>query len=77
MCWMRKWSPSAVFIELFKRETRNPPTLGQWVFVKGDGKTCADGWQCTACGVEYHTNVPYFEEFQYCPNCGTKMMRAW
>ena len=46
---------------------------GEWVFSRGDGKTCVDGWTCSACGNSFHTNVPYFEEFHYCPNCGAKM----
>ena len=46
---------------------------GEWVFEKGDGKTCVDGWVCTNCKCSYHTNVPYFSEYKYCPNCGAIM----
>lgn len=46
---------------------------GEWIFSRGDGKTCVDGWTCSACGNSFHTNVPYFEEFHFCPNCGAKM----
>lgn len=49
------------------------PKRGEWIFVPGDGKTCCDGWECSICGKTYHTNVPYFGEFNYCPNCGAKM----
>lgn len=46
---------------------------GKWIFEKGDGETCVDGYICSACGKSYHTKVPYFSEFIFCPNCGTKM----
>ncbi len=48
---------------------------GEWIFNRGDGKTCVDGWTCSACGNLFHTNVPYFEEFHYCPNCGARMQK--
>ena len=47
---------------------------GRWIFEKGDGETCVDGYICSACGKSYHTKVPYFSEFIFCPNCGTRMM---
>lgn len=28
---------------------------------------------CSACGRSYHTKVPYFSEFHFCPSCGAKM----
>lgn len=46
---------------------------GRWIFEKGDGKTCVDGYICSACGRSYHTKVPYFSEFDFCPCCGAKM----
>jgi membrane protease subunit (stomatin/prohibitin family) len=46
---------------------------GKWRFEIGDGKTCVDGWVCTNCNCGFHTNVPYFEEFNFCPNCGADM----
>ena len=49
------------------------PKKGEWIFEKGDGTTCVDGWICTACRKSFHTHVPYFDEFRYCPNCGAKM----
>lgn len=49
------------------------PKEGVWKFSRGDGKTYADGWTCSACGNSFHTHVPYFKEFHFCPNCGAKM----
>lgn len=49
------------------------PKDGEWIFSRGDGKTYSDGWTCSACGNSFHTNVPYFEKFLYCPNCGARM----
>ena len=46
---------------------------GKWIFEEGDGKTCCDGWGCSFCGRTFHTKVPYFAEFLFCPNCGAKM----
>lgn len=50
-----------------------PVVHGKWRFEKGDGKTCVDGWVCMACNCGFHTNVPYFECFNFCPNCGADM----
>ena len=50
-----------------------PVVRGKWKFEIGDGKTCVDGWVCTNCNCGFHTNVPYFEEFNFCPNCGAEM----
>ena len=50
-----------------------PVVRGKWRFEKGDGKTCGDGWVCSACNCGFHTNVPYFEDFNFCPNCGADM----
>lgn len=46
---------------------------GEWKWCDGDGRTCTDGWLCTSCGTGYHTEVPYFSEFRYCPMCGADM----
>ena len=46
---------------------------GKWIFEKGDGETCVDGYICSACGKSYHTKVPYFSEFKFCPCCGARM----
>ena len=62
--------------ELFQRMKKTfsqLPKEGEWMFSRGDGKTCVDGWTCSACGNSFHTNVTYFEEYHYCPNCGAKM----
>lgn len=50
-----------------------PVVRGSWRFEKGDGKTCVDGWVCTACNYGFHTNVPYFGGFNFCPQCGADM----
>ena len=49
---------------------------GHWIFEKGDGKTCVDGYVCSACNKSFHTHVPYFAEYKYCPNCGAKMAES-
>ena len=46
---------------------------GRWIFEKGDGKTCVDGYICSACGESFHTKVPYWSEFKFCPCCGARM----
>ena len=46
---------------------------GRWIFEKGDGETCVDGYMCSVCGRSFHTKVPYFSEYNFCPNCGAKM----
>lgn len=50
------------------------PKRGEFEYVRGDGVTCCDGWECSVCGKTYHTNVPYFGEYKFCPNCGAKMI---
>lgn len=49
------------------------PRTGHWIFEKGDGDTCVDGYICSVCKTSYHTQVPYFAEYKYCPNCGARM----
>lgn len=46
---------------------------GEWVFEKGDMVTCCDGWYCSHCKRGFHTNVPYFKDFNFCPMCGAAM----
>lgn len=46
---------------------------GEWVFEKGDMVTCCDGWYCSHCKRGFHTNVPYFKDFNFCPWCGAEM----
>ena len=45
---------------------------GEWIFEKADNESI-DGYICSNCGRSYHTKVPYFSEFNYCPNCGAQM----
>lgn len=53
-----------------------PVVRGEWRFKEGDGETCSDGWVCSACSCGFHTHVPYFEDFNFCPNCGAVMKGA-
>ena len=46
--------------------------LGKWIFEKA-GNDHIDGYICSICGRSYHTKVPYFSEYNYCPNCGALM----
>lgn len=50
-----------------------PVKHGRFVFEKGDYINTVDGYRCTSCGETYHTKVPYFSEYKFCPNCGAKM----
>lgn len=50
-----------------------PVRHGRWIFKKGDNKSTVDGWICTNCKYGFHTKVPYFEAFMYCPMCGARM----
>lgn len=50
-----------------------PVKHGRFVFEKGDYRNTVDGYRCTSCGETYHTKVPYFSEYKFCPNCGAKM----
>jgi NAD-dependent SIR2 family protein deacetylase len=44
----------------------------QWI-VDEDGNFC--NVKCSACGMEYacHYGMLQLQNFDYCPNCGTKM----
>ncbi len=67
-------------------QIRNAPTLpnpcgnpcnfvrptGEWYYLKANEKQ-TDGYECSVCKATYHTRVPYFSEFNYCPNCGARM----
>ena len=48
---------------------------GKWIFIKAD-ETQTDGYECSNCKATYHTRVPYFSEFNFCPNCGASMVRG-
>lgn len=45
---------------------------GEWIFEKANNER-TDGYICSICGRAYHTKVPYFSEYKYCPNCGALM----
>lgn len=46
---------------------------GEWKYIP-EGYTHTNGWECSNCKMCYHTNVPYFGEFHFCPNCGAEMV---
>lgn len=56
-----------------EEERATEPKTGRWIFEKGDGVTCVDGYICSACGESFHTKVPYWSEFKFCPCCGARM----
>ena len=70
--WFTPYGVNALIEEIPAADVR-PVVRGKWRFEKGDGKTCGDGWVCSACNCGFHTNVPYFEDFNFCPNCGADM----
>lgn len=45
---------------------------GKWIFEKANNEH-TDGYICSICGRSYHTKVPYFSEYNYCPICGALM----
>lgn len=59
------------FLELCKNEER---PQGEWVFLKANEEQ-TDGYECSVCKKTYHTRVPYFSEFNFCPNCGADMRK--
>ena len=48
---------------------------GKWLFLKAN-KEQTDGYECSVCKTTYHTRVPYFSEFNFCPNCGASMKKG-
>lgn len=51
------------------------PTIepqGEWIFEKANEEH-TDGYICSNCKRSFHTKVPYFSEFNFCPNCGADM----
>lgn len=54
-----------------------PVVHGEWADKEVIHKRCIEEWQsarCSACG-KYHTTpyMYYFDDFNFCPNCGAKM----
>ena len=45
---------------------------GEWIFEKANEEH-TDGYICSNCKRSFHTKVPYFSEFNFCPNCGADM----
>ena len=45
---------------------------GKWIKVMATPKNI-DGYRCSNCFRDFHTKVPYFAEFNFCPNCGADM----
>lgn len=48
---------------------------GEWIFLKANEEQ-TDGYECSVCKNTYHTRVPYFSEFNFCPNCGASMQKG-
>ena len=67
-----KWAGKAAFdaIKNLPSADVRENVKGKWVFKKGDMVTCDDGWYCSHCKRGFHTNVPYFKDFNFCPMCG-------
>ena len=70
--WFTPYGVKALIEEIPAADVR-PVVRGRWRFEECDGETCVDGWVCSACGCGFHTHVPYFEDFNFCPNCGADM----
>ena len=48
---------------------------GEWIFLKANEEQ-TDGYECSVCKATFHTRVPYFSEFNFCPNCGADMQKG-
>lgn len=73
MCRACEWMDAMDYIEDAPTIDAQPVKHGRFVFEKGDYRNTVDGYRCTSCGETYHTKVPYFSEYKFCPNCGAKM----
>lgn len=45
---------------------------GKWIFEKANEEH-TEGYICSNCKRSFHTKVPYFSEYKFCPNCGAEM----
>lgn len=72
-CRACEWMDAMDYIEDAPTIDAQPVKHGIFVFEKGDYRNTVDGYRCTSCGETYHTKVPYFSEYKFCPNCGAKM----
>lgn len=68
------------FKNLVKRQPSvdvQPVRHGKWEERKVSDKNCIDEWQTACCSVchKYHTTpyMYYFDNYNYCPNCGARM----
>ena len=68
------------FKNLVKRQPSvdvQPVRNGEWEERKVSDKNCIDEWQTACCSVchKYHTTpyMYYFDNYNYCPNCGARM----
>ena len=61
--------------EYLKKIYEKVRPLGEWIFEKANEERI-DGYICSNCKCSFHTKVPYFSEFNFCPNCGAKMKRG-
>lgn len=57
----------------FRLEPQRPQ--GTWIFEKANEERI-DGYICSNCKCSFHTRVPYFSEFNFCPNCGAEMKKG-
>lgn len=53
-------------------EDCNKRPQGEWIFEKANNEH-TDGYICSMCGQSFHTKVPYFSEYNFCPKCGADM----
>ena len=47
---------------------------GEWIYCEATYDS-SEGYECSNCKCSFHTRVPYFSEFNFCPNCGADMRK--
>ena len=66
-----------VWIKALPSADVQPVRYGNWEERKVSDKNCIDEWQTACCSVchKYHTTpyMYYFDNYNYCPNCGARM----
>lgn len=53
--------------------------IGEWMYGENDMADCVDGYYCSLCDFfvpwDYkHKSIDFIKEYNYCPNCGRKMI---
>ena len=71
------WAFNTSYDGVLAKVIDNAPTIeerpqGEWKFIKANEEQ-TDGYECSVCKRTYHTRVPYFSEYNYCPNCGARV----